>query len=267
MTNRLTPLESAYPRRTRPLLAVGLVVGDPFLEATGRYLDALVDGGTDVIELIMPFSDPLFHGPVLRRACERAMSEKVSWDDIEGLIANFRRSNDETPLMVTSYFNRVLARGEGECTAGLAAAGADGLMVIDLPREEAKSLELNAEQQELSLIQAVAPTTRLARFHEVIKGARGFLLWTGHSGVEAAMEPAVFQQQLREFRKHTTLPLVVSHNVESGEEAAQIVRAAHGVLVSSAVAWLIEGGGPQVEQHLERFVSDLRTSVDAAGEV
>jgi tryptophan synthase alpha chain len=267
MSNRLSPLEHAFPRRTRPLLTVGLVVGDPFLEATGHYLNALVDGGADVIELILPFSDPLFHGPVLRRACERAMGEKISWDDIETLVRDFRRTNDETPLVVTSYFNRVLARGEAECTAGLAAAGADGLMVVDLPREEAKALASQAEQQELSLIQAVGPTTGLTRFREIARGARGFLLWTGHSGKEVSLEAEEFHRQVKEFRKHSTLPLVVSHNVETGEEAARIAKVAHGVLVSSSVAWLIEGGGPDVEQHLRDFVADIRASVDAVGDI
>lgn len=263
MTNRLLPLEDAFPRRSRPLLAAGLVVGDPFPEATRRYMDALVAGGAEMVELIVPFSDPHFHGPVLRRACHRAMSEKIRWTDVEELVADFRIAHPDIPVMVTSYFNRILARGEQPCLEGLSDAGADGVLVIDLPAEEGRSLRRQAEERELFLIQAVAPTTSLERFRKLEQQGRGFMFWTGHCGAEMTIAFGEFRKRVRELRKQTTLPIIASTNVESGDDAAQVVQAAHGVLVSSSVAWLIEGGGPDVEQHVEKFVAELRSSIDA----
>lgn len=262
MNNRLTPLEHAFPRRKRPLLMTGLVVGDPFLEATGDYIKAVVEGGADILELIVPFSDSAFHGPVLRRACGRAMSEEITWDDVEELIAEFRQWDDETPVVVSSYLNRILAREPARCVEGLDEAGADGLVITDLPAEEAGEFRRQIEEHQMALLQTVAPTTTTRRFRKLAAGARGLLMWTGHIGAEVGIEIDEFRQRLKECRQYTELPIVASMNVESGREAAVVAEAAHGVEVSSSLAWLIEGKGPQVDKRLEAFVADLRQSLD-----
>ena len=266
MNNRLTPLEDAFPRRTNPLLVTGIVAGDPFLEATREYMDVVVEAGADVIELIVPFSDPAYDGPVVRRACKRAMSEKVSWDGIEEMIADFRGGDDETPLIVSSYFNRVLARGLQRCAEGLADAGVDAVRVVDLPAEEAQEFKSELEQREMSLIQTIAPSTTKERFRRLEKEASGLLVWTGHCGAEVTMDLSKFQDRLRDLRQYTSLPIVASMNIESGEDAAEIARSAQGVLVESALAWLIEGMGSNVEERIEVFVADLRVSLDAIDE-
>lgn len=262
MNHRLTPLEQAFPRRKRPVLMTGLVVGDPYLEATEDYLKAVVAGGADVVELIVPFSDAAFHGPVLRRACGRAMSEEVAWDDVEALIAEFRKVDDETPLVVSSYFNRILAREPGRCVAGLDAAGADAVLVTDLPAEESHDFRREVEGRQMALLQTVAPTTTTQRFRKLAARARGLLLWTGDSGAEVDIDIDEFRQRVRQLRQYTALPFVASMNVESGRDAAVVADVAHGVWVSSSLAWLIEGKGPEVDERLEAFVAELRTSLD-----
>lgn len=262
MTNRLIELEETFPGRTRPLLVISLVVGDPFREATRDYMEALVEGGADAIELFLPFSDPVYHGPVMRRASRRAMSEKVGWDDLEEMIADFRDDDAQTPVFVSSYVNRILARGERQCARGLAEAGADGLMVTDLPAEEAGSVADEIRDQQMVLVQTVAPTTTDDRFRRLADDARGMLVWTGHSGAEPAVDESEYTTRIEQFRRLSELPIVASMNIESGPEAARIAEPAHGVLVGSAVAWLIEGKGPGVAERLESFVADLRLHLD-----
>ncbi len=263
MRNRLSPLEEAFPKRKRPLLMTGLVVGDPFLEATEDYMRTVVEAGADVVELIMPFSDAAYHGPVLRRACRRAMSEEVSWRELEELIARFREVNGQTPIVVASYYNRIIARGMKRCVEGLREAGADAVVVTDLPDEEAESFRRQVEEHQMVLVQTVAPTTPTRRFRRLASRARGLLLWTGHSGAEVGVEIDEFRQRLKELRQYTELPIVASMNVESGRDAAVVTEAAHGVEVSSSLAWLIEGKGPNIEERLQAFVADLRSSLDA----
>lgn len=262
MTSRLISLEDAFPRRTAPLLMTAVVAGDPFVEATCDYMHAVVAGGADIIEVVVPFSDPVYHGPVMRRASRRAMSEKVSWEDVETLVADFREDDDETPVVVSSYTNRILARGQSRSAQGLADAGVDGVMVTDLPAEEASPFRHEVENRQMVLLQTVAPTTTDKRFRQLAADARGLLVWTGHVGAELGIDVSQFEQRLRTLRQLTSLPIVASMSIESGEEAARVARSAHGVLVGSALSWLVEGKGPDVEARLEAFVADLRLHLD-----
>ncbi len=266
MNSRITTIEEAFPARKRPLLMVALVAGDPFVEATRDYMHAVVSGGADAVEVLVPFSDPVYHGAVLRRAQRRAMSEKVTWDDIEQLVASFREDDTDTPVVVSSYANRVFARGEERCAQGLADAGADAVMVMDLPAEEAASFRDELQQRQLPLIQMVGSTTDDDRFQKLARQARGLLVWTGHIGSDLTADLPAFETRLKQLRRQTSLPLVASMNVETGEQAARVGSAAHGVLVGSAVSWLVEGKGPDVDARLEAFVSDLRLHLDSVAE-
>lgn len=266
MKNRLIELEGAFPARSRPILTTGLVVGDPFVEATGDYMEAVVRGGADAIELLVPFSDPIYHGPVMRRASRRAMNEKITFQQVERLISGFRDQDDETAIIVSSYYNRILSRGIHQCVEGLAEVGADAVMVSDLPAGEAAELKGEVEQRELVLVQTVAPTTPRERFRRLAGQARGVMVWTGHTGAEVAVEHREFHERVRDLRSLSSTPIVASMNVESGGEAAMVARAAHGVLVGSALSWLIEGKGPDVEERLEAFVDELRLHLDGVAE-
>lgn len=266
MTRRLTAIQEAFPGRDRPLLVVALVVGDPFVEATRDYMDAVVAGGADAIELLVPFSDPVYHGPVMRRALRRAMSERVTWEEVDALIDDFRNGDDDTPVIVSSYTNRMFARGQKGCAQALADSGADGVMVTDLPAEEAGEFKSELEAQDLALIQTVAPTTTQKRFSRLSRQSRGLLVWTGHVGAELTTTIPEYEKRMQQLRRQTSLPLVASMNIETGEDAARIARSAHGVLVGSAVSWLVEGKGPDVDQRLEAFVADLRLHLDGVQE-
>lgn len=262
MTRRLKSIEDLHKEGTRRLLMAALVVGDPFVGATRSYMDAVVEGGADIIELVLPFSDPTYHGPVMRRVSARTMSENVRWEDLAEMVADFRTQVDDVPVVVTSYYNRVLARGEVACAQLLGQAGVDALMVVDLPIEEAGPLEQALEEQGLALLRSLAPSTPLSRFEKLAQGARGFFIWTGHSGTDVAIDLVRFSELMVQFNAASPLPIIASMGVESGEEALEIARFCQGVLVGSALAWLIEGRGAQVEERLRAFVADLRIHLD-----
>jgi tryptophan synthase alpha chain len=260
MTDRFAPLRDAFPHRRRPLLMTALVAGDPHLGATREFMNALIEGGADVLELVLPFSDPTFHGPVMRRACERALREHVGWEGIAEIVADFRREETEIPIVLTSYYNRVLHIGVQECVDRLAEAGVDGLLVMDLPAEDADEVKAMLEARQMSLIQVVAPTTEEKRFRRIARDARGVLVWTGHCGSDIA-EPDLASERIQHLRKLSPIPLVASMSVESGEDAARVAESAHGVLVGSSLAWLIEGGA-DVTDRLRAFVAELRIHLD-----
>ncbi len=264
MTERFEAYVDAFPRRTSPLLMTGIVAGDPHLGATRAFMTALVDGGADVLELVLPFSDPTFHGAVMRRACQRALNEHVRWEGVAEVVSDFRKTEEEVPVVVTSYLNRVLHLGLERCAELLSSAGADGLMVMDLPASEAQEIKDVLEAQGLALIQSVGPSTTVERFQEIAGHARGLLVWTGHCGAEAE-DAAEHGDRLKVLRKHTRIPLVASMGVESGEDAAEVAQKANGVLVGSSLAWLIEGGA-DVEDRLRGFVAELRLHLDRLGD-
>lgn len=263
--NRLAAWREAYPRREQPLLMISLVLGDPFWGATLDYLHAVVEGGADIVELVVPFSDPAFHGPVMRRASIRATAEETSWQDVAQLVRDFRASEEagDVPLIVSTYANRLLHFGERECIELLASAGVDGLMVTDLPAEESKDLKDALEAKGLYLIHQVAATTSLERFRRIARDAKGLLVWTGHVGGGVSLELEEFQSRMKSLRTYSLVPLVASMDIESSEEAVEVARAAHGVLLGSVLSWLIEGKGPGVEERLRAFVADLRISLDS----
>ncbi|MBA2663273.1 MAG: tryptophan synthase subunit alpha [Bradymonadaceae bacterium] len=257
MSQRLEKLESDFAADGRPLLMGALVAGDPHVEATLKYMSILAEQGVDIIELIVPFSDPTYHGPVIQRACARAIHEDVGWSDICELAARFRE-RFETPIVASSYFNRFLAMGLENCARQMSAAGVDAVMIADLPWDESQGVEQSFAAHGIAIIRSVAPTTSTERFQSMAEGARGFIVWTGHSGGEVTISTESFKAAMAGFHQHTQLPIIASMKVSTGEEAAEVGEFADGVLVGSALVWLIEGRGADLSERIRRFVDDLR---------
>lgn len=261
MSDRLQGLEERVAAR-RPLLMVALVAGDPHLDATLDYMGILAEAGVDVVELIVPFSEPAYHGAVLQRAMARAVNEQLEWAQIEEIAEEFRRSYPSVAMIVSTYLNRLMAAPLGPTFAGLKAAGVDGLWIYDLPMEEAGEVESHSEAAQLPLVRAVSATTSLERFREIARRAQAPIIWTGHSGGELSLTGEAFEERLRTFGEYTRRPILASMGVTTGAEAQAVVRAADGVLIGSSVAWLLEGRGPDVKERLRRHVVELRARID-----
>lgn len=261
MNDRLKTLEERASAR-RPLLMVALVAGDPHLDATLDYMGILAEAGVDVVELIVPFSEPAYHGAVLQRAMARAVNEHLDWEQIEEIAAEFRRSYPSVALVVSTYLNRLMAAPINATLEGLQVAGVDALWVYDLPMEEAVEVEALSDAAGLPLVRAVSATTSLERFREIARRAQAPIIWTGHSGGELTLTGEAFEERLRTFGEYTRRPIFASMGVTTGAEAQVVVQAADGVLVGSSVAWLLEGRGPDVKERLRRHVVELRARVD-----
>ncbi len=260
MNRRIQELESNFQATGRTLLMSALVAGDPHIDATLKYMRILAESGVDGIELIVPFSDPTYHGPVIQRACARAIHEDVNWAEIGELVAAFREDFD-TLLVISSYYNRFLARGLSTCAHDMAEAGVDGVLITDLSWDEESDAVAQAfAEQGIALIRTVAPTTSLDRFKQIVQDARGFVVWTGHSGGEVTVEHDEFVRTLDALREVTSLPIVASMKVSTGEDATSVGLHADGVLVRTALVWLIEGRGPDLSDRIRRFIEELRST-------
>jgi tryptophan synthase alpha chain len=244
-----------------PILMCAVVAGDPHIDATIDYVSTVAEAGADVIELIVPFSDPAYHGPVIQRACDRALSEGLNWRDVQQIGEAFREDHD-TAMIVSSYYNRVLATGRKSVSRRLGTGGIDGLMVADLPWDEAGPMRRDLEAQQLDFIPQIAPTTSAARLREIGSEASQFVVWTGHSGGEVTLSKESFGRSMEAFHSNSDTPVFASMKISSGEEAAAVKEYADGVLVGSALTWLIEGRGKDLRERLWTFVQDLRMSID-----
>jgi tryptophan synthase alpha chain len=238
-----------------------LIAADPYLEATLEYMRTLADGGADIIELIFPFSDATYHGPVIRRASQRALREEVSWAEIVELGQQFRQTH-ETPVIFSTYYNRVLARGIDAFVQSLLDAKFDGAMVTDLPWEEGATLRKALREKNLVLPAAVAPTTTPERFEQIANDVGSFLIWTGHSGGDPTISHEEFRTCMHQFRQLSDLPIFASMKISTGLDAQRVAQYCDGVLVGSALVWLIEGRGPNFSESLTNFVGELRRGVD-----
>lgn len=243
------------------LLMTAIVAADPYLDATLDYMRVLADEGADMIELIFPFSDPTYHGAVIQRASARALREEVTWDEIIELGQKFRQTH-ETPVFFSTYYNRVLARGIDTFVDCLIDADFDGAMVTDLPWEEGAQLRGALSAKNLALPAAVAPTTTTERFEQIAAGCDSFLIWTGHSGGEPTISNAQFEERMNEFRQLSESPILASMKISTGYDAQAIAPHCDGVLVGSALVWLVEGRGPNIAESLAEFVRELRMGVD-----
>jgi len=244
------------PDEQRHLMGA-LVAGDPHVEGTIEYLDTVAGAGADIIELIVPFSDPAYHGPVIERACQRALNEDPTWDDVREIVEQFRVDHD-TPMVVSSYYNRVLAYGLEPFADLVGAADVDAVMVADLPWEESGDLREALDLHEVPLVPAVAPTTDERRISMMARQSSTFFVWTGHSGGEVTLSRREFEESMTRFERITDRPILASMKISTGEEAASVVEHADGVLVGSALIWLVEGRDADLADRLASFVGEMR---------
>lgn len=235
-------IEEAFAAADRPLFIGFLVAGDPD-PATGiRVADALIDGGADILELGVPFSDPLADGPVIQRAHARALRGGTTLDRVFDQLRHIR-SRSTIPVILFTYANPVFRRGIERFCREAADAGADGLLVVDLPAEEAGGVDRAAGRAGLALISLVAPTTTGRRRSMILDRARGFVYLVSREGVTGVQDrvPPVPGDLIARVSRETDLPVAVGFGISSPEQARAVARAgADAVVVGSALVRLVE---------------------------
>ena len=264
--SRIADAFAACRARSEAALVTYVTAGDPDVPGTRAVLGALGRGGADVVELGMPFSDPSADGPVIQRASQRALAAGTRFDDVLGLVRDLRAGRidgapAELPVVLFGYLNPLLARGE-KLAAELADAGVDGVLVVDLPPEEAGELGASLAAAGIDLIRLLAPTTPEARIRRVGEGASGFLYYVSMTGVTGAKldHAADLAPRVETVRGLTGLPVGVGFGIAGPEQAAEVAAFADGVVVGSAIVRLVEAGGAGVAPEVEGFVRALKTA-------
>ena len=241
--------------------------GDPEPSLTLPLLESLARAGADLIELGIPFSDPMADGPVLQRSAERALAAGATLRGCLDAVAEFRRRSD-VPVILFGYYNPVFRYGVERLAADARAAGADGFLCVDLPPEESADLDRAARSQGQDLIYLLAPTSTLERMRKVLSRARGFVYFvavTGVTGVRAAL-PENLETLVRSVKRLTPLPVGVGFGISTPEQAAGVATFADAVIVGSAIARVIEGTARRddVVPAVERFAASLAEAVRGA---
>ena len=240
--SRIASCFTALKAANRKALIPFITGGDPSPAHTVGLMHALVSGGADVIELGMPFSDPMADGPTIQLACERALAAGTSISKILAMVAEFRRTDSTTPVVLMGYLNPIEHRGIAAFAAQARDAGVDGVLIVDLAVEEAPEFAPVFKQAELDLIFLIAPTSTPARIAAVAQQASGYLYYVSLKGVtgSAALDVGSVATKLAEIRSITSLPLAVGFGIRDAATAAAVGAVADGVVVGSALVSEVE---------------------------
>ena len=238
-----------------------ITAGDPDLKTTSELLVELSQAGASVIELGVPFSDPMADGPVIQRASERALRHGFGIGDLLETVANVRRTI-ETPIILFTYFNPVLQFGVTRLAEEAKAAGVDGLLVTDLSPEEAGDFESELRAQDLDMIFLIAPTSTDARLKLVAQHARGFIYAVSRAGVTGVRTSvsAEAERLVNRMRKFSSLPIAVGFGISNTEQVKDVQRYADAVVIGSALVSEIErlhGANPDLAKRIGQFVRQL----------
>jgi tryptophan synthase alpha chain len=237
MTTRIDRRFAACAAENRPALGIFVMAGDPDLETSQRILEALPGAGADMIEFGMPFSDPMADGPGVQMAGRRALEAGQTLRKTIAMVRDFRVGNDETPIVLMGYYNPIYIYGVEAFLRDAAAAGVDGLIVVDLPPEEDGELCLPALAAGLNFIRLTTPTTDDHRLPAVLKNTSGFVYYVSMTGITGAAikNRAAVGDAVKRIKGHTSLPVAVGFGIKTGEDAAVIGRDSDGVIVGTAV--------------------------------
>lgn len=252
----------------RKALIPYVTAGDPAPEHTVAIMHAAVAAGADVLELGVPFSDPMADGPVIQAACERALAHNVTLTDVLALVAEFRQQDNNTPVVLMGYCNPIEVRGYGQFAADAAAAGVDGVLTVDLPPEAGKEAFAAMRAAGLDPVFLVAPTSTPMRLQSICAEATGFVYYVSLKGVtgSAALDVGAVASKVEEIRNYTNLPVGVGFGISNGERAAAVSEAADAVIIGSAMIQALQAAAPTTEALVEAtqtFLSEIRHAIDA----
>ncbi|MDQ0251059.1 tryptophan synthase alpha chain [Sphingomonas kyeonggiensis] len=257
----MSRLSNAFPA-DRAALVTFITAGDG---DTAANLDALVAGGADVIELGMPFTDPMADGPAIQAANLRALGAGTRTADVLAIAKGFRERHPGVPLVLMGYANTMTRPTPEAFAAKAAEAGADGVIIVDIPPEEAPEVAPFTANG-IDVIRLATPTTDAARLPAVLKGASGFLYYVSVAGITGLQQAAQgsIEDAVARLKAATDLPVAVGFGVRTPEQAEAIARVADGVVVGSAIVELVGKHGKDAPEPIRAYIRSLKTAVEAA---
>jgi len=253
----------------RTALIPFITAGDPSPELTLELMHRMVAAGADLIELGVPFSDPIADGPVIQRATERALAQGVSLRDVLGIVRRFRETDTETPVVLMGYLNPIEVMGDAAFAQAAREAGMDGALIVDVPPEESHDLVDAIKAQGLDLVYLLAPTSNAARIEAIAEVASGFVYYVSVKGVTGAstLDIAEVSAKLDAIRARIALPVGVGFGIRDAATAAQVARVADAVIVGSALVSRIEtlaeqGQAERIPEVIGDLLGELRGAID-----
>ena len=260
LSDPLAPLFSDWRQRRHTALIPYITAGYPGLDSTSELLRAVADAGADIIELGVPFSDPVADGPTIQRSSQAALEHGVTLNWVLETLANFRRTH-QTPVVVFTYLNPLLNHGAAAFARDATEAGAQAVLVVDLPVGSDPDLENTLEQSPLALVRLLAPTTAPERAREIMRRTQGFLYYVarlGVTGAQAALRSELVNE-LQQLRQLSDVPIAVGFGISNADQARAISAVADGVIVGSALIDRLDAGGINAAAAL---VQSLRNGLD-----
>ncbi len=267
----MSRIEETFARlkeQQRKALIPYITAGDSQPELTVPLMHAMVEAGANIIELGVPFSDPMADGPVIQKAAERALLHNVTMRDVFEMVKSFRKQDNVTPVVLMGYLNPIEAMGYAEFAKLAAAAGVDGVLTVDMPPEEGGECIPLLREQGIDPIFLIAPTSTPERVKSLTLNASGFIYYVALKGVTGAghLDADAVSKKLLEIRATTELPLGVGFGIKDAETAAAIGKDADAVIVGSALVRQIEenAGNPQlITANIVAMLSSMRGALDA----
>ena len=238
MNNRI---KNVFLTKKKKLITF-ITAGDPNLNYSKKILDNLPKYGVDIMEIGMPFSDPMADGPTIQLASARAIKKKVNLNKVFDLCKYVRKTNKKTPIILMGYYNPILHFGNSKFINECKKSGVDGLIIVDLQPENDKNLFELARRKKIDFIRLITPTTTTKRLNEILLNASGFLYYVSITGVTGAKlkDFKNVEQSIKQIKKKTKLPIVVGFGIKTKEQVKKIFRFADGVVIGSSIVEIIE---------------------------
>lgn len=268
--SRIEACFSALKTNNKKALIPFITAGDPSLEMTVGLMHILTEAGADIIELGVPFSDPMADGPVIQRASERALINGTNTDDVFNMVKEFRTKNESTPIILMGYLNPIEVMGYQTFVEKAAKVGVDGLIIVDLPPEESAEFGEILKPSGIDQIFLISPTTQGKRLDRICEVASGFLYYVSLKGVTGSnqLDVKAVDDKLNEIRSKTSLPLGVGFGIKDAQIAEDVGRVSDAVVVGSALVERIAehaGDAEKMKIEISLFMSSLRTALDNIG--
>lgn len=265
--SRIGACFEALAARRRKALIPFITAGDPRPDVTVPLLHALVDAGADLLEVGVPFSDPMADGPVIQAACERALVHHMSLHRVLDLVTEFRKTDANTPIVLMGYLNPVEVMGYDHFAELAAAAGVDGVITVDMPPEEAGAFVDVLRRHDVDPIFLLSPTSSEERIRKIVQLASGFLYYVSFKGVTGAnrLDVAAVAGKLAQVRSLTDLPLGVGFGIRDPDSAAQVAAVADAVVVGSVLVNKmaeLQQCPDEIASAVAALLADLRTAMD-----
>jgi tryptophan synthase alpha chain len=265
--SRIQARFQALARERRKALIPYITAGDPHPSLTVPLMRALVEAGADILELGVPFSDPMADGPVIQRAGERALKHGVGLADVLRLVHQFREGDSSTPVVLMGYANPIEAMGVENFVGAAKTAGVDGVIVVDYPPEECEQFAALAKKNDIDPIFLLAPTSTDRRIEQVARVGSGYLYYVSLRGITGAthLDLSEVSSRIPKIRAATRLPIGVGFGIRDAESARKVAQTADAVVIGSRIIQEIEAGAAdQAVSRVKAFLKPIREALDAS---